>query len=64
MPHFLYTDVFLRHRLQHRFLELSDVICPNETELALLCKGDVDPDNDESVCAGARELIERGYAFC
>lgn len=43
-----------------RFLQLSDVLCPNETELALLCKGDVDPENDESVCKGARELIERG----
>lgn len=43
-----------------RFLELSDVLCPNESELALLCKGDIDPEDEESVKAGARELIGRG----
>lgn len=43
-----------------RFLELSDVVCPNETELALLCKGDIDPEDEKSVQAGARELIARG----
>lgn len=43
-----------------RFLQLSDLLCPNETELALLCKGNVDPKSDESVCEGARELIGRG----
>lgn len=42
------------------FLQVSDVLCPNETELALLCQRDIDPSNDESVCAGARELIARG----
>ncbi|CAN0540116.1 unnamed protein product, partial [Ectocarpus sp. 8 AP-2014] len=40
--------------------ELSDVLCPNETELALLCKGDIDPEDDKSVIAGARELLARG----
>lgn len=43
-----------------RFLEVSDVVCPNETELALLCKGDIDPSSDKSVHTGARELIARG----
>lgn len=43
-----------------RFLELSDVVCPNETELALLCQADVDPEDQKSVEAGARELIARG----
>lgn len=43
-----------------RLLELSDVVCPNETELALLCKGEINPENDESIKAGARELIARG----
>lgn len=42
------------------FLQLSDILCPNETELALLCRGDVDPDDYDSVHKGARELIERG----
>lgn len=42
------------------YLELSDVLCPNETELALLCKGDIDTESEESVEAGARELIARG----
>eukprot|EP00903_Cladosiphon_okamuranus_P015212 g14060.t1 len=46
--------------LPDRFLEVSDVVCPNETELALLCKGDIDPEDQKSVQAGARELIERG----
>lgn len=36
------------------------MVCPNETELALLCEGDIDPEDDESVQAGARELIARG----
>ncbi|CAM9542824.1 unnamed protein product [Ectocarpus fasciculatus] len=46
--------------LPDRYLELSDILCPNETELALLCKGDIDPKDDESVVAGARELLARG----
>ncbi|CAN0180404.1 unnamed protein product [Ascophyllum nodosum] len=46
--------------LPDRFLELSDVLCPNETELAILCERNVDPENDDSVCEGARELISRG----
>ncbi|CAM9219216.1 unnamed protein product [Scytosiphon promiscuus] len=46
--------------LPDRYLELSDVLCPNETELALLCKGDVDPEDEGSVQAGAKELIARG----
>ena len=46
-----------------RFLELSDVLCPNETELATLCERNVDPENDDSVCEGARELISRG-TYC
>lgn len=45
-----------------RYLELSDVLCPNETELALLCKGDIDPEDEGSVQAGAKELIARGEA--
>lgn len=46
---------------EKRFLEVSDVVVPNETELAIMCQAtDVDPERDESVCAGARELIERG----
>eukprot|EP00752_Nemacystus_decipiens_P005166 g4688.t1 len=49
-----------RADLPDRFLELSDIVCPNETELALLCKGDIDPEDQESVQAGARELISRG----
>lgn len=47
-------------RTHRRYLELSDILCPNETELALLCKGDIDPKDDESVIAGARELLARG----
>ncbi|CAM9953084.1 unnamed protein product, partial [Sphacelaria rigidula] len=47
--------------LPNRFLEVSDVVVPNETELALMCQStDVDPDREESVCEGARELIQRG----
>lgn len=46
--------------LYGRFLQVSDVVCPNETELALLCKCDVDPEVNNSVHAGARELIARG----
>lgn len=46
-----------------RFLELSDVVCPNETELALLCKGDIDPEDQKSVQAGARQLIARGTKY-
>ncbi|CAM9249988.1 unnamed protein product [Pylaiella littoralis] len=46
--------------LPDRFLELTDVLCPNESELALLCKGGIDPEDEESVKAGAKELIERG----
>lgn len=37
------------------------MVVPNETELALMCQStDVDPDREESVCEGARELIQRG----
>lgn len=43
-----------------RYIELSDVLCPNETELALLCEGDIDPEDEGSVQAGAEELIARG----
>lgn len=51
----------IAHRIRaRRYIELSDVICPNETELALLCKGDIDTESEESVQAGARELIARG----
>lgn len=37
------------------------MVVPNETELALMCQStDVDPEQEESVCEGARELIQRG----
>lgn len=39
---------------------MSDILCPNETELALLCSRHVDPEDNDSVHKGARELIERG----
>ncbi|CAM9869987.1 unnamed protein product [Hapterophycus canaliculatus] len=46
--------------LPDKFLELSDVLCPNEIELALMCKGNIDPEDEGSVQAGAMELIARG----
>lgn len=36
------------------------MIVPNETELEVLCRSKIDPGDEESVCAGAEELIERG----
>lgn len=56
--------MFIVWLTEKRFLEVSDVVVPNETELTLMCQAtDVDPERDESVCAGARELIERGVSY-
>ncbi|CAM9147520.1 unnamed protein product [Choristocarpus tenellus] len=46
--------------LSNRFLELSDVVCVNETELMLLCSREVDTESEESVHQAALELIARG----
>ncbi|CAM9890051.1 unnamed protein product [Discosporangium mesarthrocarpum] len=46
--------------IPNSFLEASDIVCPNEVELAMLCSREIDKESNESVRQGALELVSRG----